>query len=80
MPITTRRRATATLMLGLAAAIAAFATPGHALPDARKRAACTADVFRLCGGEALRVDDVMACLRKERSNLSPACRAAFDKS
>lgn len=80
MPITTRCRAKAALTLALAAALIALATPGQALPDARKRAACTADVFRLCGGEGLRVDHVMECLRKERSNLSPACRAAIDKT
>lgn len=42
------------------------------------RAACTGDVFRLCGTEAPRVDQIIACLRKSRSVLSPACKAVVD--
>lgn len=43
-----------------------------------QRAACTNDAFRLCGTEVPRVDQIMACLKKARPNLSPACRAVVD--
>ncbi|MBK5959313.1 hypothetical protein CCR97_14015 [Rhodoplanes elegans] len=46
--------------------------------ESQPRAACTGDVFRLCGTEAPRVDQIIACLRKSRSVLSPACKAVVD--
>ncbi|MFD2183882.1 hypothetical protein [Rhodoplanes azumiensis] len=42
------------------------------------QAACTGDVFRLCGSEAPRVDQIIACLKKARPDLSPACKAVVD--
>ncbi|RAI41566.1 hypothetical protein [Rhodoplanes roseus] len=46
---------------------------------AEQRAACTGDVFRLCGTEAPRVDQIIACLKKARPSLSPACRSVVDQ-
>jgi hypothetical protein len=80
MPTPTRRPAWRGCALAFAAALAAFATPSHTAIAAEKRAACTADVFRLCSAEVPRVDHIIACLKKERPSLSPACRAVFDKS
>lgn len=78
MPIWTRRSARTGRALALAAALAAIATPGHAINADGPRAVCTADVFRLCSTEVPRVDRIVACLKKERESLTPACRAMFD--
>lgn len=78
MPIWTRPSARTGRALALAAALAAIAVPGHAVNADRPRAACTADVFRLCSTEVPRVDRIVACLKKERESLTPACRAMFD--
>jgi hypothetical protein len=39
-----------------------------------ERAACTPDVFRLCSAAVPDVQRIIACMRRERSRLSPACR------
>src|SRR4051794_24353136 len=36
--------------------------------------ACTPDVFRLCGNFIPNVEPIVACLRANEPNLSPACR------
>jgi hypothetical protein len=41
------------------------------------RSACTPDVFRLCGQFVPDVDGIVGCLKQQRHNLSPACRAVF---
>ena len=42
-----------------------------------QRSACTPDVFRLCGQFIPDVDGIVGCLKLQRPNLSPACRAVF---
>jgi len=42
-----------------------------------QRSACTPDVFRLCGQFIPDVDGIVGCLKVQRPNLSPACRAVF---
>jgi hypothetical protein len=44
-----------------------------------QRAACTPDAFRLCAGDMPNVSAITACMRKNRSSLSPACKAVFPK-
>jgi hypothetical protein len=44
----------------------------------QQRVACTPDVFRLCSWEIPNVDRIIACLRRERSQLSPGCRQVFE--
>jgi hypothetical protein len=39
--------------------------------------ACTPDVMRLCNDSVPDVDRIVACLRRNRSGLSPACGAVF---
>jgi hypothetical protein len=41
---------------------------------------CTSDAFRLCGSEIPDVDRVTACMVKQKSQLSPGCRALFRES
>lgn len=53
----------------------------HAAPEAtaEQRAACTPDAFRLCSSEIPNISAITACMRKNKPNLSTACRAVFDK-
>jgi hypothetical protein len=44
----------------------------------QQRVACTPDVLRLCSSEIPNVDSIVACLRREKSQLSPGCRQAFE--
>ncbi len=46
---------------------------------AEQRAACTPDAFRLCSGEIPNIPAITACMRKNKTSLSPACKAVFDK-
>jgi len=39
-----------------------------------QRVACTPDVLRLCSWEIPNVDRIVACLRREKSELSAGCR------
>ena len=43
-----------------------------------QRQACTPDVFRLCGQFIPDVTGIVACLKTQKPNLSPDCRATFD--
>lgn len=61
------------LSLALASTSAAWAEPG----TPAQRRACTPDVYRLCAGEIPNVSAITACLRRQKANLSEACRAVF---
>jgi hypothetical protein len=63
------------LWLALSAAAPAAAAPGT--PEQKK--ACTPDVYRLCAGEIPNVRAITACLRRQKANLSDACRAVFEQ-
>lgn len=54
------------------------ASPALAEGTAAQRAACTGDAFRLCLSEIPNVAGVTACLRRERANISSACRTVMD--
>lgn len=41
--------------------------------------ACMGDVFRLCSSEIPDVDRIVGCLKREKSQLTIACRAVFDQ-
>ena len=53
-------------------ALAELATP-------EQKRACTPDVYRLCPGEIPNVRAITACLRRQKSSLSDACRAVFEQ-
>ncbi len=57
-----------------------FASTAHAQGTAEQRRACTPDVYRLCAGEIPNVRAITACLRRNRSSLSEACRSVFDQA
>ena len=39
--------------------------------------ACSGDAFRLCGSDIPDIDRVTACMVRNKSQLSPSCRAHF---
>jgi hypothetical protein len=45
---------------------------------AQQRAACAPDVYRLCSSEIPNVSKIIDCMRHEKANLSPGCRAVVD--
>jgi hypothetical protein len=47
---------------------------------AEQQQMCTGDAFRLCGSEIPDVDRVTACMVRQRSELSPGCKAFFRES
>jgi hypothetical protein len=72
-----RKSCTLGLFLSLFAGAPAIAQY-QGTPEQRR--ACTPDVYRLCAGEIPNVRAITACLRRNKSSLSEACRAAFDQA
>jgi hypothetical protein len=68
----------ASVVLGLAFTLFS-AGSALALGTPEQRKACTPDVYRLCAGEIPNVRAITACLRRNRANLSDACRGVFDQ-
>jgi hypothetical protein len=62
----------------LAAALSAstFSTASHAYTPEQQQA-CSGDAFQFCGPEIPDVDRVTACMIRNKSRLSPGCRAHF---
>jgi hypothetical protein len=58
----------------IAIVIASQVTPSAAATT-EERAACTPDVLRLCSSDIPNVERVVACMKRERSKLSPGCAA-----
>src|SRR6185369_3592439 len=70
-----RRASTVGLFLAL---FASAANAQQGTPEQRR--ACTPDVYRLCAGEIPNVRAITACLRRNCSSLSEACRTVFDQA
>jgi hypothetical protein len=64
------------LMLATALSFAMLPSAGKAYTDEEQQA-CSGDAFRLCGPEIPDVDRVTACMVRNKSQLSPGCRAFF---
>ena len=76
----TKTARNAASIAALVLALTSFASPSYAYEaTAEQRAACTPDVFRLCSGEIPNVDAIIACMNKQKANLSPPCKAVFHK-
>ena len=75
--LVTPRRLAAVIGLGLTLA---SVTSAFAVGTPEQRRACTPDVYRLCAGEIPNVRAITACLRRNRSSLSEACRTVFDQA
>jgi len=64
------------LMLATALAVFVQATPSRAYTPEQQQA-CSGDAFRLCSSEIPDVDRVTVCMIRNKSQLSPGCRAFF---
>lgn len=73
-----KRLGLAGLMLVALGTAAAFAQEDRG--TAEQRAACTPDAFRLCAAYIPDATNVEACLRENKSGLSVACRAVFERA
>ena len=68
------------LICGLVVAISLTALGSAAEAyTSEQRIACTPDAFRLCSSEIPNIEGITACMRKQKSSLSSACKAVFDK-
>ena len=64
------------LMLATALSVLAIPTAGRAYTPEEQQA-CSDDAFRLCSAEIPDVDRVTVCMARNKSQLSPGCRAFF---
>lgn len=79
--LTARCSVTRLLAYACFLAFTSYAMPSAAqgvTATAEERAACTPDVFRLCSSEIPNVTRIIACMKRERPKLSPACAAFFN--
>jgi len=58
---------------------ATLAFPAFAQGTAQQRAACEGDAFKFCAADIPSAEKIEACLRAKLSEISPACRAEFEK-
>ncbi len=67
------------LVFGAGAALAQNYDPDRVASqgDQKAREACTPDVMRLCNDYIPDIPQIVACLKRERANLSPACGEIF---
>lgn len=61
------------------AVLIAFPSPAFAFAvTAEQRAACEPDVYRLCASAVPNIGKIIACMKKEKPNLSSACRTVVE--
>jgi hypothetical protein len=65
--------------LGVLLTLIASGSAGAQQGTPEQRRACTPDVYRLCAGEIPNARAITACLRRQKSSLSPACAAVFEQ-
>ena len=63
------------VLLSIASAFPAMSAEYRGTQDQQQ--ACTPDVMRLCADSVPDVNRIVACLRRNRSNLSAPCGAVF---
>jgi hypothetical protein len=63
-------------MLATALSFSMFSTAADAYTQEQQQM-CTGDAFRLCSSDIPDVDRITACMMRQRSQLSPGCRAFF---
>ncbi|MCG2629127.1 hypothetical protein L6654_21035 [Bradyrhizobium sp. WYCCWR 13023] len=74
----TRYRTIATLFTFAATAIALQTSPGLAFsPEAQQM--CSDDAMRLCSSEIPDIPRITACMVRNKSHVSPGCRAVMDR-
>ena len=67
------------LTLGLALSMSTMATLSSFAYSARARQMCMGDAFRLCSPEIPNISRIVACMRRNKANLSQGCRAVMDQ-
>ncbi len=68
------------IALVFAAAVSALglsASPGLAFSSEAQQM-CTGDAMRLCGNEIPNIPRIIACMHRQRAQVSPGCRAAME--
>jgi hypothetical protein len=63
-------------MLATALSFSMLSTAADAYTQEQQQM-CTGDAFRLCSSDIPDVDRITACMMRQRSQLSPGCRAFF---
>lgn len=58
-------------------ALALISAPASAQGTADQRSACMGDAFQFCAADIPNVSAIEACLIRNDSKLTPACRAEF---
>ena len=71
-----RRKFQFGLMLATVVSVSMWPAAGLAYTPEEQQA-CSGDAFRLCGPEIPDVDRVTVCMIRNKSQLSPQCRAFF---
>jgi hypothetical protein len=70
-----------TLSVASAVAISLTSFAAHAVEaTAEQRRACTPDAFRLCSAHIPNIEAITACMKANKSKLSPECKLVFDKA
>ena len=64
------------LMLSAVLSVSMWPASGQAYTQDQQEA-CSGDAFRLCGSEIPDIDRVTMCMVRNKSQLSPGCRAFF---
>jgi hypothetical protein len=72
-------RGRAAWALGVLLSLLAFGSALGDIATPEQKRACTPDVYRLCAGEIPNVRAITSCLRRQKANLSDACRAVFEQ-
>ena len=67
------------LLLAMALAFSMWPAASRAYTDEQQQA-CSGDAFRLCSADIPDVDRITACMIRNKSQLTPGCRAFFRES
>src|SRR5207244_9560804 len=67
------------LLLATALALSMWPAASRAYTDEQQQA-CSGDASRLCGADIPDVDRITACMIRNKSHLTPGCRAHFRES
>src|SRR3954454_18722809 len=63
-------------MIAAVLSVSMWSASGHAYTPEQQQA-CSGDAFRLCGYEIPDIERVTVCMIRNKSQLSPGCRAHF---
>ena len=67
------------LILAVAvSAVGLSATPGLAFSSEAQQM-CAGDAMRLCGSEIPNISRIIACMHRQRHQVSPGCRAVMER-